>query len=153
MNWVWYFERGTAELSVSLSMSAIHISLNSFYWHYFAFTTVNVHRQLPTTETFQDKHLTIKRYCSPFPSIRCHGPMYPGKQRRGIQWYGQRERVTLSSLHTTSASSFDHHHSCLTISPLHLFTRGFRTFPSTKPLKLMTVPSVSPNQLKMFTNP
>ncbi|PBK81207.1 hypothetical protein ARMGADRAFT_1171510 [Armillaria gallica] len=56
----------------------------------------------------------------------------------------QRERDTSPSLRTTSASGFDHHHSCLSISPLHLFTRGSRTLPSTMPPKLMTIQASSP---------
>ncbi len=46
-------------------------------------------------------------------------------------------RTARRDLRTTSASSFEHRRSSLSISPLCLFTRGFRTLPSTKPPKLM----------------
>ncbi|PBK98309.1 hypothetical protein ARMGADRAFT_1161747 [Armillaria gallica] len=49
--------------------------------------------------------------------------------RRTTTWR-QQERDTSTSLCTTSVSGFDYHHSCLSISPLHLFTRGSRTLPS-----------------------
>ncbi|SJL14332.1 uncharacterized protein ARMOST_17788 [Armillaria ostoyae] len=78
--------------------------------------------------------------------------MFPGKQRRGVRRYGQQEGV----LRTTSASSFEHRRSRLSISSLYLFTRGFRTLPSTKPPKLMSILSFQPSRLwtgEVLTNP
>ncbi|PBK85164.1 hypothetical protein ARMGADRAFT_1169740 [Armillaria gallica] len=83
------------------------------------------------------------------------------KQRRCVRQYGQQERVmsndmstsyspvtpSVHSIRTTSVSRFDQHHSSLPISSLCLFTGGFRTFPSTKPLKLMVVLSFQPSRL------
>ncbi len=126
-------QREGTVLSASLSTSAILISLNSFaditsIYHSYRSPTATV---FYTAETLQDELLTIKHYC-----VR-RSPQYAAlvqcSQASGDEACddGRREEV----LRTTSASSFEHRRSSLYI-PLRLFTRGFRTLPSTKPPKL-----------------
>ncbi|PBK85133.1 hypothetical protein ARMGADRAFT_592747 [Armillaria gallica] len=98
-----------------------------------------IHRQLPCSSPPK-----LSLLVATFPSMRRRGPMFPGKQRRGVRRYGQREKNTPSSLHTTSASSFDYHHSSLSTQLLRLFTRGVRTLSSTMPPKLMSIQAFSP---------
>ncbi|SJL10228.1 uncharacterized protein ARMOST_13612 [Armillaria ostoyae] len=108
-----------------------------------------------TAETFQDENLTIKHYClrrCPHyaATVQCKLPKQAATRRTTI-WTARKNDVQrhvyqllpCHSVRTTSVSSFDQHHSSLPISPLRLFTGGFRTFPSTKPPKLMTVLAVS----------
>ncbi|PBK85054.1 hypothetical protein ARMGADRAFT_1087738 [Armillaria gallica] len=107
-----------------------------------------------TAETLQDELLTIKHYCvrrSPqyAAAVQCSQISDSASQtnRRGMS------NDTPFSLGTTGASSFDRHHSSLSMSPLRLFTREFRILPSAKSPKLMTFLSFQPSRGEVLTNP
>ncbi len=138
-------QRGTGCLSASLSTSAILISLNS------SIDIACIYHSPSTATAFRIRNPFISSSSTADMTILFTTPprSTSASQANSDEVYdhmNSKKRIlrphsvqqALQALTTTIPVS---------IFPLRLFTRGFRTFPSAKPPNLMTVLSFSPSRL------